>query len=111
MVNEDIIFQIILHGGNARAEAYQALNAARQGDFAAAQTHLAQAGREVAIAHRIQADIIQKEAGGEKTEVTLLVVHAQDHLMTAIAEKSLIENMITLHARIKALEDKGRPAG
>lgn len=105
-MSETIIFEIILHAGNARAEAYDALRAAQDGDFAKADEHLRQAGEEVKLAHRVQTDIIQKEAGGEKTEITLLFVHAQDHLMTAIAEKSLIENMVVMHKTIRELSAK-----
>jgi PTS system cellobiose-specific IIA component len=105
-MSEEVIFAIILHAGNARTEAYEALRAAQAGDFAAAENLLARAEAEVGDAHRVQADIIQKEAQGEKTELSLLLVHAQDHLMTAIAEKNLIENMIAMHRTLQDLTRK-----
>jgi len=105
-MTEEIVFKIILHAGNARAEAYDALRAAQAGDFAKAAAHLQQADAEVAVAHRTQADIIQKEAQGEPVAVTLLAVHAQDHLMTALSEKTLIEHMIAMHKTIRQLSDK-----
>ncbi|MDR3564974.1 MAG: PTS lactose/cellobiose transporter subunit IIA [Negativicutes bacterium] len=105
-MSETVIFEIILHAGNARAEAYDALRAAQAGDFDKAEAHLRQAEEEVGIAHRTQTDLIQQEARGEKTEITLLFVHAQDHLMTAIAEKSLIENMVGMHKTIQELSRK-----
>lgn len=103
---ENVIFEIILHAGNARAEAYAALRAAQEGDFAAAEENLKQAETEVGAAHRAQADLIQKEAQGQKTEVSLLLVHAQDHLMTAMAEKNLIENMVGMHKTIRELKQQ-----
>lgn len=105
-MSETIIFEIILHAGNARAEAYDALRAAQAGDFAKAEAHLRQAEEEVGVAHRTQADIIQREAQGEKTEISLLFVHAQDHLMTAMAEKNLIENMVEMQRTIRELSRK-----
>jgi cellobiose PTS system EIIA component len=105
-MSETVIFEIILHAGNARAEAYDALRAAQAGDFAKAEAHLRQAEEEVGVAHRTQADIIQREAAGEKTEITLLFVHAQDHLMTAMAEKNLIENMVGMQRTIQELSRK-----
>jgi len=102
-MTETVIFEIILHAGNARAEAYEALAAAKAGDFAKAAEHLAKAEEETGIAHRAQADVIQREAAGEKQEISLLFVHAQDHLMTAIAEKSLISQMIEPEKTIRAL--------
>ena len=105
-MTEEVIFTIILHAGNARAEAYEALRAAQAGDFAKAAEHLRQAEEEVSAAHRVQADMIQQEAQGNKVEITLLFVHAQDHLMTALSEKNLIENMVEMHKTIKQLAAK-----
>lgn len=103
---ETIIFEIILHAGNARAEAYAALHAAQAGDFAAAENHLKQADAEIGIAHRTQADLIQQEAQGDRVTVSLLLVHAQGHLMTAMSEKNLIENMVEMHKTVKELTRK-----
>ena len=105
-MTEEIIFTIILHAGNARAEAYEALRAAQAGDFDKAAEHLRQAEEEVSAAHRVQADMIQQEAQGNKVEITLLFVHAQDHLMTALSEKNLIENMVEMQKTIKQLAAK-----
>jgi cellobiose PTS system EIIA component len=102
-MTEEIIFEIILHAGNARAEAYDALRAAQDGNFLKAQEHMKQAEEEVRIAHRVQSEMIQQEVQGKKVEVTLLFVHAQDHLMTALSEKNLIENMIEMHKTIREL--------
>lgn len=101
---EEIIFSIIIHGGNARAKAYDALKAAQNSDFVKAKEDLDEADKELGNAHRIQTSIIQKEANGEKVDISVLFVHAQDHLMTAIAEKGLIESMIDLYKRIDELE-------
>lgn len=101
---EEIIFSIIIHGGNARAKAYEALRFAQDGDFIKAKESLDDAEKEIKQAHSIQTNIIQKEASGEKVKMTVLFVHAQDHLMTAISEKGLIENMIDLYERIDKLE-------
>ena len=103
---ETTIFEIILHAGNARAEAYAALQAAQDGDFAAAQENLKQAEAEIGVAHRTQADLIQQEAQGDHVQVSLLLVHAQDHLMTAMSEKNLIENMVEMHKTIAQLKQK-----
>lgn len=102
-MTETVIFEIILHAGNARAEAYDALAAAKAGDFAKAADHLGRAEEEVGVAHRAQADTIQREAAGEKQDISLLFVHAQDHLMTAIAEKNLISHMIEQEKTIRDL--------
>ncbi|SHK52563.1 PTS lactose/cellobiose transporter subunit IIA [Paramaledivibacter caminithermalis] len=106
MNTEEIVFSIIISAGNARAKAYDALKCAQEGDFDKAQEYLKEAEAEVGNAHKVQTSIIQKEANGEKVELSVLFVHAQDHLMTAIAEKELIINMINLYKRISELENK-----
>lgn len=97
---EMVAMQVILAGGNARSEAYEALRLAKQGDFAGAGEHMVISRQELASAHKIQTDLIQKEAGGQPTPMCLLMVHAQDHLMTAMAESNLIQELIDLHKRL-----------
>jgi len=103
---EEIVFSIIISAGNARAKAYEALKSGQQGDFDKAEKYLKEAEIEVGNAHKVQTSIIQREANGEKVELSVLFVHAQDHLMTAVAEKGLIENMIHLYKRISELENR-----
>jgi PTS system cellobiose-specific IIA component len=42
----------------------------------------------------VQTKLITGEINGDKTETSLLMVHAQDHLMTSILARDLIEEMI-----------------
>ncbi|AGT31657.1 hypothetical protein M493_06825 [Geobacillus genomosp. 3] len=59
-----------------------------------------QAGAERQAAHELQTSLLQQEAGGQSTAVTLLMVHAQDHLMTAIAVKELAAEFVDLYEHI-----------
>jgi len=97
---ELIIFEIISQGGNAKGLAYEALAAAEQGDYDKADELLKEADECLLEVHKVQTGLIQAEARGERTEVSLLFVHAQDHLMTAIEAKTLIEHIIKLHKKI-----------
>jgi PTS system cellobiose-specific IIA component len=101
---EQMIFGIILHAGNARTLAYNALKEAEADQFQAAKDLLEKAGDEVVKAHKIQNSIIQSEAAGVKLEVSLLGVHAQDHLMTAMSEMNLISGMVSLHEKMHRLQ-------
>lgn len=100
---EMVIFEIINYGGTAKGLAYEALEAVENQDYALAEQLLAEADENLVRAHQVQTNIIQAEARGEKTEVSVLFVHAQDHLMTAIEAKSLIECIIRLHKKVDAL--------
>ncbi|NHC41445.1 PTS lactose/cellobiose transporter subunit IIA [Bacillus sp. MM2020_1] len=97
---EHVIFQIILHGGNGRSAAMEALLAAKQGDYEGARAKLKEADNALNKAHHIQTSLIQGEIRGEKTEVSLLMIHAQDHLMNAMTVKDLAAEMVELYYRI-----------
>lgn len=97
---ENEIFLIISHGGNARSLAYEALEAAENADFMKADELMKQAEEELGKAHQTQTKLIQAELNGSPLEKTMLLIHAQDHLMTAISEKNLIERMIGIVKRI-----------
>ncbi|MEH7373391.1 PTS lactose/cellobiose transporter subunit IIA [Neobacillus drentensis] len=98
---EAVIFQIILHGGNGRSAAMEAMQAAKKGDFEGARQKLMEADNAMNEAHHIQTSLIQGEISGEKTEISLLMVHAQDHLMNAMTVKDLAVEMVELYQRIK----------
>ncbi|MFE8700250.1 PTS lactose/cellobiose transporter subunit IIA [Cytobacillus sp. FJAT-54145] len=98
---EGIIFQIILHGGNGKSSAMEAIMAAKQGDFEGARAKIQEAAEALNEAHKFQTNLIQGEVRGEKTEVSLLMVHAQDHLMNAITIKDLANEFVDLYETIK----------
>lgn len=54
--------------------------------------------------HEAHASLIQKEACGEKTVPTILLMHAEDQLMNAETTKIMAEEIIKLSQRIKKLE-------
>ena len=97
---ESIIFSLISHSGEARSLCMEALAKAREGDFIQAEDNLKAAEECLVRAHASQTGLIQKEAGGEKTEISLLLIHAQDHLMNAITVKELAYEMIALSKKV-----------
>src|SRR5699024_11023330 len=95
--NEQSIYEIISHGGNARSLAYEALDEATEFNFKQAKKIKKQTKQEMSKAHNKETELIQSEIHGDKVETSLLMIHAQDHLMTAISEKNLIEKMLVLY--------------
>lgn len=100
--NEETSFGIIASSGATRSLAFEALEEAKQGHFDKAEELLHQADEMSLEAHNIQTALLTKEAQGDHTPVDVLLVHAQDHLMTSILAKELIEQMIELYKRIDA---------
>lgn len=91
---EQVSMHLIVYSGNARSLAYEAFDLALAGDHAGAAAKLKEAGEEIGRAHAQQTELIQSEAAGNGVPPNLLLIHSQDHLMTAMAEINLIERLL-----------------
>lgn len=98
---EEVVLGIIIHAGNAKSKLYEALSSSKENDFEKAEEFIKEAEEEILNAHKIQTTLIQNEAGGNKTELSMLLIHSQDHLMTCMSEKNLIKEIIELRKEIK----------
>ena len=99
--NLEAIMGLIMNAGNAKSDAMEAIQAAKDGDFKLAEEKLVSADQSLTLAHQSQTGLLTKEDQGDHMTVTLLTVHSQDHLMTAIAFKDLAVEIIELHKKIK----------
>lgn len=97
---EEIIMNLIIHSGEARSYAMEAMQLAKTGNFDEAKELAEKAAKQLGEAHHSQTTLIQQEAGGDKVEVSLLLVHAQDHLMTSMVVKDLALEIIDLHEKL-----------
>ncbi|WP_238858777.1 MULTISPECIES: PTS lactose/cellobiose transporter subunit IIA [unclassified Clostridium] len=97
------IMNIIINAGDCKNHAYMALNNVNEGNYKEAEKEMQLANDALAKAHEGQTMFLHKEANGEKVDISVLFVHAQDHLMTAITEKNLIEQIMELRKIINTL--------
>lgn len=93
----EIIMGLIANGGNARSLAMKAMYAAKAGNFKEAQELLKASNESILQAHNMQTQLLTKEANGERSEVSLLMVHAQDHLMNAMTVKDLATEIVDIY--------------
>ena len=100
---EVAIMNIIINAGDCKNHAYMALNNVNDEKYEEADKELQLSEDAIAKAHDFQTMFLHKEANGEKIEISVLFVHAQDHLMTAISEKNLIEQIIELRKIVNTL--------
>ncbi len=99
-------FEIVAYAGDAQTDLIAALDAARAGDFDKAE-ELAKSANEALIgAHDTQTKLLSQEAGGGTMDVTFIMVHAQDTLMTTMMLEKQTRFMIDEYRRIAALEAK-----
>ncbi|MEG1461825.1 MAG: PTS lactose/cellobiose transporter subunit IIA [Anaerorhabdus sp.] len=97
----EVEFALIAKAGEARSYAFEALELAKLKEYDNAAELLKKAENLLLEAHQIQFKLLSKEAKGEgKQEVGILLVHAQDHLMTAILAKELIAENIQLRKEL-----------
>ncbi|MGM0110218.1 PTS lactose/cellobiose transporter subunit IIA [Enterococcus sp. DIV0187] len=107
---EETIMEIILNAGNARSMSLLAIKEARKGEYEKADHYLSEAKNAANLAHKSQTALITEEVSGNPQVVSLWMVHAQDHLMTALAIRDLAIEIIGygkgLEERISYLEGK-----
>lgn len=85
---------IVVHAGDARLYARNALKAVQEQDFEKADAELKQAQHEIELAHASQTTIVQNEARGAEYEYSMLFNHAQDTLMTINSEIELTRSLV-----------------
>lgn len=100
---EEIILNIIMHSGEARSHSLEAITLAKAGEFDKAREAIIKADEELGYAHSSQTSLIQGEAASDKIEFSLLLVHAEDHLMTTMTFKDLAVEIIEIHEKISSI--------
>lgn len=98
---EEKIMQIIINGGDAKSKAIKSLREFRQGNIEGGNKLFEEGKSSLNSAHNIQTKLIQSEVRGEEVPASLLMIHAQDHLMNAITVMDLVkemrEELISIH--------------
>ena len=81
---ELIAFQIISAVGTARSCYIEAIQAAKHGQFARAEALIAEGDKSFAEGHATHTGLLTKEAAnGPGCTLSLLILHAEDQLMSA----------------------------
>ncbi|RDU37840.1 PTS lactose/cellobiose transporter subunit IIA [Neobacillus piezotolerans] len=99
--NELVCFQIISTVGTAKSMYLEAIQEAKKGEFEKAVTLIEEGHKIYAEGHHIHAKLIQKEARGEKTEIHLLLLHAEDQMMSAETVKIMAEEFIEVYKKLE----------
>jgi PTS system cellobiose-specific IIA component len=94
------VMGLIINAGEAKSLAKEAIGMAKNQQFDQANQKIKDAREALVKAHHSQTNMLTNEAQGKLTTVTLLTVHSQDHLMTAIAFTDLAEEIILLHQKM-----------
>ena len=101
----ETIMGLIMHGGDAKSSSMEAIDAAKEGDFEKAEEKISDAKEALEKAHKSQTTLLTREASGDSVELSLLLVHGQDHLMNAITFKDLAVEIIDIHRKLDGQEN------
>lgn len=93
-------FSIISSSGLARASVHEAMEAMRSKNWEISEAKMVEAENYLREAHQAQTDLLHKFANGVEIEIQIIMVHAQDHLMTTMTLKEVAEEMKYLYSRL-----------
>lgn len=95
---QELSFEIIAAAGEAKSYAYEALNNAKNNQKDLYDKNMAKAEEMLNSAHKIQFDLLSQEANEElDAQFSIIVVHAQDHLMTTLSSIDLIKEIAEMY--------------
>ncbi|MEK4653982.1 MULTISPECIES: PTS lactose/cellobiose transporter subunit IIA [Niallia] len=90
---EQLCMEIILYSGNARAYILESMDYIKPKKKDKINELMLLAKEELNQAHKKQTTLLAAEAGGDGVQISVLLIHAQDHLMTTITMRDLIEKI------------------
>ncbi|KRM99867.1 phosphoenolpyruvate-dependent sugar phosphotransferase system eiia, lactose specific [Loigolactobacillus rennini DSM 20253] len=99
-------FAIVAYAGDAKTALLKALDNARDGHFEKARELVKDSNKSIVDAHNEQTKLLSKEADGDDLDVTFIMVHGQDTLMTTMMLKDQVSYFIDEYERIAKIEAK-----
>lgn len=99
---EETVMELIINAGESRSCAMQALYAAKAEKWDEVEGLLEASTAAAKRAHVVQTQLIGADEGSGKVPVNLIMVHAQDHIMTSMLARELVEELIEVHRKMQA---------
>lgn len=102
----EVAMGLIAGAGDSRSYSMEAIEFAKEGNFTQARESIKKSAEAMVETHEIQTQLIRDEITGNGTTVSLLMVHAQDHLNLALITRDMAEEFILIHEKLKLLEGR-----
>lgn len=96
---QEIAFNIILKSGDARTTVHEAFKDMRETRYDDAETKLEESNSSLVDAHKAQTSLLEEYANGEEVTMEIIMVHAQDHLMTTMTLREVAIEMLALYKK------------
>ncbi len=91
---------LIAGAGDSKSFSMEAILKAKEGNFSEARELIEKAKEAMVETHDVQVQLIRGEMTGEKSEVTLLMIHAQDHLTSAMLIRDMASEFIDIYEKL-----------
>lgn len=102
---QSIAFEVITLASEAMDLCFKSLNAAKEGKPEESKTLMGQYDEVISKAHKAQMSLITSEAKGIEMPYSIIMVHAQDHLMQAIFIQRTIKELIEVHEILREMKN------
>lgn len=90
---------IVTYAGSAKSCYMNALASAKKGDFEKAQELIKEGDKHFAEAHHSHIGVLEEEVQTLTPQISLLMTHAEDQIMSAETLKTVILELIELYER------------
>lgn len=103
---ELIAFQIISAVGTARSSYIEAISEAKKGHYDKAESLIKEGDDAFVLGHDAHAKLLEDQANGKSEPLGILLVHAEDQLMSAEAFKTIALEFIDVYRRLDGKEEQ-----
>lgn len=103
--NYEMIFEIIMHAGEARNFANESIDYSEKYKFDIAEKIMEKAKNELVVCHNLQTALLNKEASGDKNEINIFLIHAQDHFSMASSSIEFAERFEKIYRKLSKMEE------
>lgn len=94
-------FQLIAQAGDAKSSFIEAITQASEGHLQEAEERMKSGHKAFVEGHKIHAEMLQHEASGKDKLEGLLVIHAEDQMMSAETFEVMAEQFLNLYRRLQ----------
>ncbi len=93
--------EIIAHGGEGKSLAMMAIQKAREGNFSEAEELLQRSHDAIVKCHQCHSELLFYDAEHQDLQISMLLVHAADHLTSADMTEAMAEEIIHLYKEMR----------
>lgn len=99
-------FGLIAIAGDSKSSSMIAIQKAKEGKFDEAEEALLSGQQQLNCAHDIQTDFLVQEANGIPVQMNIMLVHAQDHMTSAILTNEYAREFIEVRKELYELKQQ-----